>query len=297
MVFITKFIWAFFCFCWALRLCVHALTFSSCIYVNQKKKKDFPFSFSFFLFLADVFIHTNLQKFYILKTYGMGSPKYVKTRFLKTRAKSTTSDSLIGLTTPSHSHCLLLSTFLDNLLAMSMVKPSMSLSLVNNCKAVAEYAGLETSLLRSIRASRISKVLQKKKEKENAHYDINNITQIKENATFSFCEKQTVENPMKRNADSNFVIYLSLKTSGDSGASPASFFTVRDTETRGDLGSTATSSMSISDTNACKISIRKFVLFNSLWCARISNPDIPDEAKKASKTMVLLRSFNPWKEN
>lgn len=54
----------------------------------------------------------------------------------------------------------LLRSFRDNLFAMSMVRVAISLLSVNSCNAVAEYAGLEISLFRSIKASLISKVLQ-----------------------------------------------------------------------------------------------------------------------------------------
>lgn len=102
---------------------------------------------------------------FIIQLYEMLSPKKVKTLFLKTRAKSTISDSLICLVIVSdcHNHFPLR----DNRLAMSMVKEATSLLFVNTLKTEVEYWGFETSLLRRINVSRISKVLhQRERERE-----------------------------------------------------------------------------------------------------------------------------------
>jgi hypothetical protein len=56
------------------------------------------------------------------------------------------------------------------------------------------------------------------------------------------------------------------------------------------LSGSAEASTSISDTNTCKINIRKFVSPGNLQVTIISNPGFPDEAKKASMMIARLRS-------
>lgn len=90
----------------------------------------------------------------------MVSPKNVKTLFLKTRAKTTISDSLICRVVLSCCHNHLSEQ--DNLFAISTVKQAISLLLVNIRKTGAEYWGLDTSRFKKISASRISKVLSRK---------------------------------------------------------------------------------------------------------------------------------------
>jgi hypothetical protein len=83
------------------------------------------------------------------------SPNYINTLFLNMRARSTISVCLICFTKPSS--CLFLFPFWDNLIATSSVK---RLVFVKSCKTVAEYDGLDTSLLSKISISRIRNVLK-----------------------------------------------------------------------------------------------------------------------------------------
>lgn len=92
------------------------------------------------------------------------SPKYVNTLFLNMRARSTISVSLIWFTMLSC--CSFFFPFWDNLLATSIVKPAISLLVVKPCKTVAEYEGLDTSLLSNISVSRIRNVLTKNGQNE-----------------------------------------------------------------------------------------------------------------------------------
>lgn len=109
---------------------------------------------------------------YVQKTLNSGkktlhyksSPKYVNTLFLNMRARSTISVSLIWFTMLSCCSCFF--PFWDNLLATSIVKPAISLLVVKPCKTVAEYEGLDTSLLSNISVSRIRNVLTKNGQNE-----------------------------------------------------------------------------------------------------------------------------------